>query len=96
MLDDNNAAERQNGIDAGLTIGHYAKQSAVYDDFGISSGMEYGIKTAKDNNRQIITRSLFPDAKSRQEAVEKMLEEYDRHDLPTPEVLASIYGRILK
>lgn len=95
MLDDNNAVERQHGIDAGLTIGHYAQQSAVYNDFGISSGMEYGIKTAKDANRQVITRSLFPDAKSRQEAVEQMLEEYSHHDLPTPEVLEAIYGRIL-
>lgn len=96
MLDDNNTTERQHGIDAGLTIGKYAQQSVIYDDLGISSGMEYGIKIAKDADRQIITRSLFPNAKSRKEVIEQMLEEYSRHDLPSPEVLASIYGRILK
>ena len=96
MLDDNNAAERQNGIKAGLEIGSFAQKTAVYTDFGISNGMKYGLDAAKNINREIVERTLFPSTASREEKLQLMLTEYNRHDLPSPEVLASIYGRILK
>ena len=95
MLDDNNAAERQNGIKAGLEIGSFAQKTAVYTDFGISNGMKYGLDAAKNINREIVERTLFPSTASREEKLQLMLTEYNRHDLPSPEVLASIYGRIL-
>ena len=96
MLDDNNTVERQNGIEAGLEIGSFAQKTAVYTDFGVSNGMKYGLDAAKNINREIVERTLFPSTTSREEKLQLMLEEYNRHDLPSPEVLASIYGRILK
>ena len=96
MLDDNNQDERQLGMDAGLTICHHAEQTAVYTDYGISRGMEYGIETAKAADRVVIERKLFPEATSPEEVTALMLEEYTKHDLPSPEVIAAIYGRIIK
>lgn len=96
MLDDNNADERKLGIDAGLTICHHAEQTAVYVDYGISRGMQYGIETAKSAGRVIVERKLFPEASSTDEVTALMLQEYEKHDLPSPNVIASIYGRIVK
>lgn len=96
MLDDNNQDERQLGMDAGLTICHHAKQTAVYTDYGTSRGMQYGIETAKSAGRRVVERRLFPNASSPEEVTALMLEEYAKHDLPSPEVIAAIYGRIIK
>lgn len=96
MLDDNNTDERQLGMNAGLTICQHAEQSAVYIDLGVSRGMEYGIETARKAGRAVIERSLFPGASSPEEITSLMLEEYDKHDLPSSEVIAAIYGRIIK
>lgn len=96
MLDDNNQDERRLGMDAGLTVCHHAEQTAVYTDYGISRGMEYGIDTARKAGRAVIERSLFPDASSLEEITSLMLEEYGKHNLPSPEVIAAIYGRIVK
>ncbi len=96
MLDDNNADERQLGMDAGLTICQHAEQSAVYIDLGVSRGMEYGIETARNFGRAVIERSLFPGASSPEEITSLMLVEYKKHDLPSPEVIAAIYGRIIR
>ena len=60
MLDDNNVAERQNGIKAGLEIGSFAQKTAVYTDFGISNGMEYGLDAAKNINRENCRTHPFP------------------------------------
>lgn len=47
ILDDHNPAERQWGIDAGLawhSLGNVT--TVVYQDYGLSRGMEYGIRAA--------------------------------------------------
>ena len=58
MLDDNDSAERQLGMDAGLTICQHADQTAVYVDLGVSHGMEYGINTAKKSRKSHYRTSL--------------------------------------
>lgn len=59
MLDDNDRAERQLGMDAGLTICQHADQTAVYVDLGVSPGMEYGINTAKKPKEPIQNVACF-------------------------------------
>ena len=59
VLDDNVPQERMMGIDAGLEWGKHAKKTVVYTDFGISSGMLYGINKALDENRPIEYRKLY-------------------------------------
>ena len=95
MLDDNDSAERQLGMDAGLTICQHADQTAVYVDLGVSHGMEYGINTAKKAAWATTERRLFPDTASPDEINALLLQEYEKHDLPSPDVIASIYGRII-
>ncbi|CAL67424.1 hypothetical protein [Christiangramia forsetii] len=51
--------EREIGINAGLEWGKYAEKTIVYTDFGISKGMEYGIKNAENNNRPIEYRTIL-------------------------------------
>ena len=59
VLDDNNPAERQWGIDAGLAWKAVAEASVVYTDLGISSGMSYGIRAAEAAGIPIEYRKLF-------------------------------------
>lgn len=47
ILNDDDAGERQWGIDAGLAWKAVAQGSVVYTDRGISRGMEYGIAAAR-------------------------------------------------
>ncbi len=47
MLDDTDPVERMKGIDAGLAIGSHAELTALYEDLGLSRGMQYGIENAK-------------------------------------------------
>lgn len=47
ILRDEEPAERQQGIDAGLAWLSVADLTAVYTDNGISRGMEYGIEAAE-------------------------------------------------
>lgn len=58
VLDDNDAHERDLGIELGLSLGQVATKTAVYIDRGISSGMEYGIKRAVLENRDVEFRSI--------------------------------------
>ena len=58
ILDDLDPEEREWGIHAGLSWGAVADLTAVYIDFGISSGMEYGIFAAKDHGRPIEYRKI--------------------------------------
>lgn len=96
MLDDNDETERLRGMDAGLAICHYADQTAVYLDRGISRGMEYGIETAQAARRDVVMRRMFSAALTASE-IDIMIErEYAKHDLPAPKVIAEIYGRIIK
>lgn len=96
VLDDNDSNERQLGIDAGLAICRHADQTTIYADLGVSRGMEYGIETARKASRNIIERRLLPHATSLDEINTLLLQEYEKHDLPSPNVIASIYGRIIK
>lgn len=57
-LDDENPAERQMGIEAGLAWRFVAEATVVYQDYGISKGMEYGIKLAESAGKPVIYRSL--------------------------------------
>ena len=58
VLDDTIPEERMWGIHAGQVISQRADLSAVYKDFGISRGMEYGIKNAQEFHRPIVYREL--------------------------------------
>lgn len=58
VLDDTDPIQRQDGIQAGLEWGKNAEMTIVYNDYGISPGMEYGIDMAKSDNRQIIYRKI--------------------------------------
>lgn len=58
ILDDNDARERQWGIDAGLAWKAVAEASVVYTDRGISKGMEYGIAAAQQAGLDIEYRKI--------------------------------------
>ncbi len=59
VLDDKIPEERTLGIDAGLTWGKNAEITAVYQDLGISKGMEKGIERAVREGRPIEYRWLY-------------------------------------
>lgn len=59
ILRDEDAEERQWGIDAGLAWASAAHATVVYGDRGISTGMKYGIKNAEDHNRPVEYRSIY-------------------------------------
>lgn len=73
ILDDNVLEERTLGIVAGLTIGNIFSLSAIYEDLGISKGMEYGIMNAEKTNRLIEHRKLGEDW------LEKIVQRYKKH-----------------
>lgn len=58
LLNDDIAEERALGIHAGLVWGKFAAKTVVYTDLGISSGMERGIKRAKEEGREVEYREL--------------------------------------
>lgn len=58
VLDDNNEAERELGIAAGLAWLTVAEASVVYTDLGISRGMSYGLSQAHAAGIPIEYRSL--------------------------------------
>ena len=61
ILDDSIHEERQWGINAGLAWRKVAEASVVYFDRGISQGMKYGIRAAKEAGVPVEFRSLdFP------------------------------------
>ena len=61
VMDDNNTADRDLGINAGLEWGKVAEVSIVYIDRGISPGMIKGIESARDKGLKIIFRNLYPE-----------------------------------
>lgn len=67
ILDDTVPEERQWGIDAGLAWKSVAQGSVVYTDFGISRGMEYGIKAAEAAGVPVEYRTLAPELMERLE-----------------------------
>ncbi len=58
ILDDDIPAERKLGIDAGLEWGKHAHKTVVYQDRGVSRGMQYGIQAAADAGRPVEYRTL--------------------------------------
>ena len=60
ILNDNDPIERRIGIEAGLAWGKLADLTAVYADLGISGGMNKGIEEARNCNRRIVKRTLWP------------------------------------
>jgi hypothetical protein len=57
VLDDTIPEERMCGINAGLEWGMKADATVVYTDFGISRGMDLGIRAAVKANRIVIERT---------------------------------------
>lgn len=58
ILNDAIEAERLLGIAAGQLIGDRCDLRAIYDDLGISQGMQYGIKRAQKINQPIEYRRI--------------------------------------
>ena len=58
VLRDHDPAERRLGIEAGLVWGEAAESTVVYDDLGISAGMQQGIDRAIAAGRMVEFRSL--------------------------------------
>lgn len=58
VLDDANASERKQGIEAGLAWGKKADLTVVYTDRGISEGMRLGIARANKEGRRVVYRQL--------------------------------------
>lgn len=61
ILDDDIPSERQLGIRAGLDWGAMAEASIIYVDLGISTGMAFGVRDARDMNRSRELRRLPDD-----------------------------------
>lgn len=59
ILDDEDSDERRLGIEAGLSWGKHAELTAVYADYGISEGMERGIKRAEREKRLVVFRMMY-------------------------------------
>jgi hypothetical protein len=57
-LNDDNSRERRMGIMAGLAWGEVADLTVVYEDRGITAGMQQGIDTAIQTGRKVEYRSL--------------------------------------
>jgi hypothetical protein len=60
-LSDSVAAERIMGIEAGLAWGRVAEATVVYEDFGVSPGMQQGITRALAEGRPVEYRKLWGD-----------------------------------
>lgn len=58
ILNDDDATERQWGIDAGLAWKAVAHASVVYTDRGITKGMQYGIAAAEAAGILVEYRSI--------------------------------------
>lgn len=58
VLRDEVAEEREHGIQAGFAWRSLAEKTVVYQDLGISRGMQYGIKHASVNGQNIEYRYL--------------------------------------
>ena len=58
VLNDQIPHERKNGIDAGLAWKSVADSSVIYVDRGVSKGMVYGVRMAKDAGLPVEYRRL--------------------------------------
>jgi hypothetical protein len=60
VLDDSNPAERKVGIEAGLAWCEVSDGTVVYEDYGISKGMQFGIDKATTSGKPIEYRRILP------------------------------------
>lgn len=89
MLDDAVPAERHMGIIAGLAIGENAEATVVYEDLGISRGMQLGIDHALELERPVEYRRLYAQLGSMAELHAQITE-----DTPLdPTLIRAIYAR---
>lgn len=58
VLNDHNPEERERGIQAGFAWRDLAHKTVVYQDLGISRGMQYGINHAIEMDHKIEYRNL--------------------------------------
>lgn len=58
VLNDKDPEQRRQGIEAGLAWGRAADVTAVYSDYGISTGMQQGIDRATQEGRPIEFREI--------------------------------------
>lgn len=58
VLRDDDVHERAHGIGAGFAWRELADYTVVYQDFGITKGMQYGIDHAKEHGKVIVYRNL--------------------------------------
>lgn len=58
VLNDDIPEERTLGIEAGLQWLGQSNYTVVYEDLGLSPGMEYGIEKARERGNVIIRRKL--------------------------------------
>lgn len=61
VLDDDNRMDRGLGMDAGFAWGELADATVVYNDLGVTPGMEEGILRAGARGRPVDIRALGPD-----------------------------------
>ncbi len=89
MLDDTVPTERSMGILAGLVIGENADATVVYEDLGMSRGMEMGIDHARELGRPVEFRRLYPHLTAVTDLYGQILA-----DSPLdPEFIRAIYAR---
>lgn len=60
VLRDEVQEERNLGMEAGFAWGRCADATVVYEDYGISPGMQKGIERAEKESRLIEYRKLYP------------------------------------
>ena len=58
VLNEEIAEQRMTGIEIGLLWGKLANKTVVYQDFGITSGMSFGIKRALTEGRPVEYRNI--------------------------------------
>lgn len=58
VLDDTQSAQRRLGIEAGLIMGQLCQKTALYEDRGITLGMEEGVERAMSFGRSVEHRNL--------------------------------------
>jgi hypothetical protein len=87
LLNDDISEERALGIHAGLVWGKSATKTVVYTDLGISSGMERGIKRAKEEGREVEYRELgfIPEVSPKEVQLEILRQEIVK-DLKAEEI----------
>lgn len=59
VLDDTIPEQRTMGIEAGLAFKDVCAKTVVYEDFGISKGMQMGIDRANENNQEVEYRRIL-------------------------------------